>query len=79
VVPIDKQVRIANSYLIDYPDVISDNYSGYNEAKIQKQFDLKILSYLLTDGPTSPFHKALLDTQLGADFVVGTGLNTSSK
>ncbi|TDH70445.1 hypothetical protein CCR75_007687 [Bremia lactucae] len=41
-------------------------------------FVLRIVSYLLTNGPASPLYKALIDSKLAHDFSVGTGFDTST-
>ncbi|CAI5712905.1 unnamed protein product [Peronospora destructor] len=41
-------------------------------------FVLRIVSYLLTNGPASPLYKALIDCNLAQDFSVGTGFDTST-
>lgn len=41
-------------------------------------FVMRIVSYLLTNGPSSPLYKALIDSKLAQDFAVGTGFDTST-
>ncbi|CAH0481918.1 unnamed protein product [Peronospora belbahrii] len=41
-------------------------------------FVLRIVGYLLTNGPASPLYKALIDSDLAQDFSVGTGFDTST-
>ncbi|KAG6973549.1 hypothetical protein JG688_00003476 [Phytophthora aleatoria] len=41
-------------------------------------FVLRIVGYLLTNGPASPLFKALIDSNLAQDFSVGTGFDTST-
>ncbi|KAF4044563.1 Peptidase M16C associated [Phytophthora infestans] len=41
-------------------------------------FVLRIVGYLLTNGPASPLFKALIDSSLAQDFSVGTGFDTST-
>ncbi|KAE9030259.1 Presequence protease [Phytophthora rubi] len=41
-------------------------------------FVLRIVGYLLTNGPASPLYKALIDSNLAQDFSVGTGFDTST-
>lgn len=41
-------------------------------------FVMRIVGYLLTNGPSSPLYKALIDSNLAQDFSVGTGFDTST-
>lgn len=41
-------------------------------------FVMRIVGYLLTNGPSSPLYKALIDSNLAQDFAVGTGFDTST-
>lgn len=41
-------------------------------------FVMRIVGYLLTNGPSSPLYKALIDSGLAQDFSVGTGFDTST-
>ncbi|KAI9918574.1 hypothetical protein PsorP6_011485 [Peronosclerospora sorghi] len=41
-------------------------------------FVLRIVSYLLTNGPASPMFKALIESDLAQDLSVGTGFDTST-
>ncbi|DBA05101.1 TPA: hypothetical protein N0F65_000789 [Lagenidium giganteum] len=41
-------------------------------------FVMRIVSYLLTNGPSSELYKALIESQLAQDFSVGTGFDTST-
>ncbi|KAL7994518.1 putative metalloenzyme, LuxS/M16 peptidase, peptidase M16C associated [Plasmopara halstedii] len=41
-------------------------------------FVLRIVAYLLTNGPASPLYKSLIDSNLAQDFSVGTGFDTST-
>ncbi|KAF0720284.1 Aste57867_428 [Aphanomyces stellatus] len=41
-------------------------------------FLLRLLSYLLLNGPSAPLYKALITSELAVDFAAGTGLDTST-
>ncbi|KAJ0412331.1 hypothetical protein ATCC90586_009521 [Pythium insidiosum] len=41
-------------------------------------FVMRIVAYLLTNGPSSELYKALIDSGLAQDFAVGTGFDTST-
>lgn len=41
-------------------------------------FVMRVVGYLLTNGPSSPLYKALIDSGLAQDFSVGTGFDTST-
>ena len=41
-------------------------------------FVLRVVGYLLTNGPSSPLYKALIESGLATDFSVGTGFDTST-
>lgn len=41
-------------------------------------FVMRVVSYLLTNGPSSPLYKALIDSGLAQDFSVGTGFDSST-
>lgn len=41
-------------------------------------FVLQFLCFLLVDGPSSPFHKSLLEANLGSEFSPGTGYNNDT-
>ncbi|KAF1331686.1 Metalloprotease family m16c, partial [Globisporangium splendens] len=41
-------------------------------------FVMRIVGYLLTNGPSSPLYKALIDSNLAQDFSIGTGFDTST-
>ena len=45
---------------------------------VQESFHMSILSFLLTNGPASPFYKALIDSNIGSDYSSGTGYNNSA-
>lgn len=40
---------------------------------------MRILSYLLLDGPSSPMYKALIDSHIGSAYAPGTGYDSSTK
>lgn len=44
----------------------------------QTTFNMQILSALLFDGPASPMYKALIESNLGADYAPGTGYDAST-
>ena len=46
----------------------------YRITDLFESFVLKVLCLLLVDGPSSPFHKSLLEANLGSEFSPGTGL-----
>ncbi|RHY27651.1 hypothetical protein DYB32_006639 [Aphanomyces invadans] len=41
-------------------------------------FVLRLLSYLLLNGPSAPLYQALITSELAVDFAAGTGLDTST-
>lgn len=41
-------------------------------------FAMRVVGYLLTNGPSSPLYKALIDSGLAQDFSVGTGFDTNT-
>ncbi|TYZ69264.1 hypothetical protein PybrP1_000637 [[Pythium] brassicae (nom. inval.)] len=41
-------------------------------------FVMRVVGYLLTNGPSSPLYKALIDSGLAQDFSVGTGFDAST-
>ena len=41
-------------------------------------FSMRILSYLLLDGQSSPFHRALIDSQIGSEYASSTGYDTTT-
>ena len=40
---------------------------------------MRILSYLLLDGPSSPMYKALIDSHIGSEYAPATGYDSSTK
>lgn len=42
-------------------------------------FAMGVLSTLLTNDPSAPLHKALIDSQLGSDYAPGTGYSTDGR
>jgi presequence protease len=60
-----KQFKVSLSWIVGESSDLSNTYLW------------SVLSHLLTDGHSSPFHKALIDTQIGVDFAVNTGLDTT--
>ncbi|CAG8465652.1 3199_t:CDS:10 [Diversispora eburnea] len=62
----EKQTKFSISYLTnDITDVF-------------ETFALKLFSYLLLDGHSSPMYKALIDTNIGSDFSENTGYDDST-
>lgn len=61
----ERQTKVSVSWLTNK---ITDNYES---------FCMSILSHLLTDGPTSPFYKALIATNIGLTYSPGTGYESS--
>ncbi|RHZ71766.1 hypothetical protein Glove_253g72 [Diversispora epigaea] len=63
----EKQTKFSISYLTnDITDVF-------------ETFALKLFSYLLLDGHSSPMYKALIDTNIGSDFSENTGYDDSTR
>ncbi|ORX92907.1 hypothetical protein K493DRAFT_285259 [Basidiobolus meristosporus CBS 931.73] len=63
----NRQIKLSMSYLID------DFPSAFDH------FSMKILSALLLDGPASPMHQALIDSDLGTEYSTNVGYNTTTK
>lgn len=61
-----RQVRAAMAFLCNE---VTDS---------QTTFNMQILSALLFDGPASPMYKALIESNLGADYAPGTGYDAST-
>lgn len=47
-------------------------------ADLQTKFNMKVLASLLLDGPASPFHQSLIDSNIGSEYAAGTGYDSSS-
>ncbi len=65
-VPADGQVKTSLTWLASTP------------TDIYETFCLKVLGSLLMDGHSSPLHQALIDTGLGSDFSVNSGMDTTT-
>ncbi|KAL0090894.1 peptidase M16C associated-domain-containing protein [Phycomyces blakesleeanus] len=65
--PPDKQNKISLSFLANDS---SDTF---------ETFSMRLLGYLLLDGHASPMYKALIDTNLGTEFSVNTGYDSSTR
>ncbi len=61
----ERQAKFAVSYLANS---IQDSY---------ETFKMRILTGLLTDGHASPFYRALIESNLGAQYAPGTGYDSS--
>ncbi|KAI9921751.1 hypothetical protein PsorP6_001082 [Peronosclerospora sorghi] len=55
-----------------------EHNTKYCMSKPFQTFVLRIVSYLLTNGPASPMFKALIESDLAQDLSVGTGFDTST-
>lgn len=44
---------------------------------VQSKFNMQILASLLLEGPSSPFHQALIDSNIGSEYAAGTGYDAS--
>ncbi|KCV71527.1 hypothetical protein H696_02464 [Fonticula alba] len=42
-------------------------------------FEMRVLSDLLTSGPTSPMYKALIESDIGSDFAPGVGVSSQQR
>ena len=62
-----KQTKVSISYLMND---VEDTFES---------FALRVLSYLLTDGQAAPFYKALIESNIGSDYVASTGYDTTTK
>lgn len=62
-----KQTKVSISFLTN---MVSDSF---------ETFAMRILSYLLIDGQASPFHKALIDSNLGSEYAASTGYDTTTE
>eukprot|EP01059_Diplonema_ambulator_P016808 TRINITY_DN28788_c0_g1_i1.p1 TRINITY_DN28788_c0_g1~~TRINITY_DN28788_c0_g1_i1.p1 ORF type:complete len:1027 (+),score=349.21 TRINITY_DN28788_c0_g1_i1:13-3093(+) len=49
------------------------------ESRPDLEFDLFLLTYLLSSGPNAPLYQALIETGVGSDFTTGTGLSFEFK
>lgn len=63
----DRQLKAAVSFLIE-----NNNGDSYNS------FLLRLATSLLIDGQSSPMYRVLIESNLGADYAPGTGLDTST-
>jgi Zn-dependent M16 (insulinase) family peptidase len=55
------------------------SFLANNTTDLQENFDLRVLSALLLDGPAAPLHKRLLEeNSFGKDFAPGTGYDSSA-
>jgi presequence protease len=72
--PAEKQHKFAISWLL--PSTVSE---AAPQAALQLSFNLAVLSQLLTSGPASPMHEALLQSGLGGDYAPGTGYDAGGK
>eukprot|EP01135_Chromosphaera_perkinsii_P001754 Nk52_evm23s210 gene=Nk52_evmTU23s210 len=82
----DKPVRVEKTMP---PDQFAADPSAQTKLAISflcndvnDQFEtvsMKLLSQLLIDGPTSPFYKALVESNLGSDYVAGSGYDSHCK
>ncbi|KAM9308203.1 uncharacterized protein PAF06_012368 [Gastrophryne carolinensis] len=59
--------------------MVSISYLTSDITDSVEVFTLIVLSSLLTDGPNSPFYKALIEAKLGTDYSPDTGLTRSTK
>ncbi|ODV58528.1 pitrilysin family metalloprotease ASCRUDRAFT_39067 [Ascoidea rubescens DSM 1968] len=64
--PKDKQFKVSLTW-----------FTG-NPKDVYETFCLKILSNLLTDGHSSPFFKQLIEKNIGSDFTVNTGSDSTT-
>lgn len=67
--PIDPLYDEIKQYKVSLSWIVGDS------SDLKSTYMWKVLSHLLTDGHSSPFHKALIDTQIGTDFSVNTGVD----
>lgn len=63
--PRDKQIRASITWKC-----------GPTKGKIYETFVLKILGSLLLDGHSAPLYKALIDSQIGSEYSVNTGMES---
>jgi Zn-dependent M16 (insulinase) family peptidase len=63
----NKQMKAAVSY------VLPERKNGYED------FLLRLAMGLLIDGQSSPMYRALIESNIGADYAPGTGLDTSTR
>jgi Zn-dependent M16 (insulinase) family peptidase len=57
---------------------MSQLFVNFKSTQAYESLVMRILSYLLTNGPSSPFYKALIESNLATDFSIGTGFDTST-
>ena len=70
---------------IRFPGPFDSNLPPYHQVALSfltneitdafESFSMKVLSSLLIGGPSSPLYLALIDSQLGTNFTMGTGHN----
>lgn len=65
-IPVDQQLRICKTMVVG------------DSRNVHESLVLRLLSYLLLNGPSSPMYQSLIETNLGKDFSVGTGFDSST-
>ena len=58
--------------------IFSVSFLANSTSNVQKTFDLGIICHLLFDGASAPFHKALIDANIGNDYSPGTRYDSST-
>ena len=58
--------------------IFSVSFLANSTTNVQETFNLGIICHLLFDGASTPFHKALIDANIGNDYSPGTGYDSST-
>ena len=64
--PENKQVKYIKTFICN------------DSTDSQQVFEMRILSHLLLEGPSSPLHQALLESNIGTEYAPGTGYDFST-
>jgi Zn-dependent M16 (insulinase) family peptidase len=78
--PIHKEMHCQLDSMLpeDKQAIFSISFLANSTKNVQETFNLEIICHLLFDGPSSPFHKALIDANIGTDYSPGTGYDSST-
>ncbi|GFN99728.1 presequence protease, mitochondrial [Plakobranchus ocellatus] len=80
--PRSKHITCAPDPMAADPDkqhTVSVNFLMSEITDVYENFIASVLGYLLTNGETSPFYQALVESKLGSDYSPNTGFHSDTK